>query len=198
MRREEDTPVEERFLLIECHADETALTAFGKELPQPAANEAVVFLGYNYADVPVGRQYTCCFRRDEATTVVAVTQQYGRSWDHIPHGWKTLSVLRFEPETPAMIRELPHGGLWYDHRGSVCVSDTDTWGTYVAGEQAREGGPSGEHGLRPAGAGLFAAAAQGEQGERSLGQEFRELGDRGHGGHVVQHQGEWWVEPTVG
>lgn len=56
----------------------------------------------------------------------------------------------------------------------------------------------GEGGFGPAGAGLFAAAAQGEQGERPLGQEFRELGDRGDGGHVVQHQGEWWVEPTVG
>ncbi|QES55389.1 hypothetical protein DEJ51_15305 [Streptomyces venezuelae] len=143
MRSEADSPVGERFLLIECHADETALTAFGRELQRPAANEEAVFLGYNYADVPVGRRYACCFRRDDTrdveqvtTTVVAVTQQYGRSWDHIPHGWKTLSVLRFEPGIPAMVRELPLGGLWYDHRGSVCVSDTDTWEAYAAGERA--------------------------------------------------------------
>ncbi|MEV7562445.1 hypothetical protein [Streptomyces sp. NPDC089795] len=71
------------------------------------------------------------------TTVVAVTQQYRHLWDHIPHGWKTPAVLRFEPAIPAMVRELPPGGLWYEHRGSVCVSDADTWGAYVAAERAR-------------------------------------------------------------
>ncbi|MFA7768751.1 hypothetical protein ACGFNX_43835 [Streptomyces sp. NPDC048723] len=143
MRKEEDAPVGERFLSLECHADGTALAAFGQGLPPLAANERAVFLGYNYADVPVGRRYACCFRRDDAkdaervtATVVAVTQQFGHAWDHIPHGWKTLSVLRFEPGIPAMVRDLPYGGLWYDHRASVYVSDTDTWGAHVAGEQA--------------------------------------------------------------
>ncbi|MFD5414998.1 hypothetical protein [Streptomyces nojiriensis] len=143
MRQEEDAPVQERFLSVECHADGTALAAFGQGLPQPAANEAAVFLGYNYADVPVGRRYACCFRRNDAkdaervtTTVVAVTQQYGHVWDHIPHGWKTLAVLRFEPAIPAMVRDLPYGGLWFDRRASVYVSDTDTWETLVAGEPA--------------------------------------------------------------
>ncbi|WP_328926427.1 hypothetical protein OG429_18555 [Streptomyces sp. NBC_00190] len=134
MRREADAPVEERRLFVECHADETALAAFGQALPPLAANEAAVFLGFCYADVPVGRRFACCFRRDDPSdvelvtaTVVAVTQQFGHAWDHIPHGWKTLAVLRFEPGIPAMVHDLPQGGVWYDHRASVCVADTDTW-----------------------------------------------------------------------
>ncbi|WKD33925.1 hypothetical protein [Streptomyces xanthophaeus] len=141
MRKEEDTPLEERFLSVQCHADATALAAFGQGLAPPAANEAAVFLSYNYADVPVGRRYTCCFRRGDpkdvervTTTVVAVTQQYALPWDHIPHGWKTLAVLRFEPGIPAMVRDLPYGALWFDHRASVYVSDADTWETLAAGE----------------------------------------------------------------
>ncbi|MER7827108.1 hypothetical protein ABTX85_31625 [Streptomyces sp. NPDC096097] len=143
MRTEEDAPVEERFLSVECHADGTALTAFGQGLPRLAANEAAVFLGYNYADVPVGRRYTHCFRRADAevaeqvtTTVVAVTQQFGHAWDHIPHGWKTLAVLRFEPGIPTMVRDLPHSGLWFDHRASVYIADASTWGAHVAGGSA--------------------------------------------------------------
>ncbi|CAM5689587.1 hypothetical protein [Streptomyces aurantiogriseus] len=134
MRTEEDTPLSERVLLVESRADETALTTIGQGLPRRSANEVPLFLSYNYADVPVGRSFDCCYRRSDKgdvawarTTVVAVTQQFGVEWDTIPHGWKTLTVLRFEPEIPALIRDLPEAAAWFDQRVSLYVSDKDTW-----------------------------------------------------------------------
>jgi hypothetical protein len=133
-RPEEAAEPAERVLLVESRADRTALAAFGQGLPECSAGEVALFISYNYADVPVGRRYDCCFRRsDEAdvtwvtTTVVAVTQQFRHPWDTIPHGWKTLTVLRFEPEIPSLIRDLPEAACWFDQRISVYVSDRATW-----------------------------------------------------------------------
>ena len=53
----------------------------------------------------------------------------------------------------------------------------------------------------PAGAALFAGAEQGEGGHALIGavrEELRELGEWRDGRHVVQDEGEWWVEPTGG
>ncbi|MEU7730872.1 hypothetical protein AB0B78_37575 [Streptomyces sp. NPDC040724] len=134
MRTEKDTPLADRVLLIESRADASALDAIGQGLPLLSANEVALFLSYNYADVPVGRSFDCCFRASDASavvsvtaTVVAVTQQFGFGWDVIPHGWKTLAVLRFEPEMPALIRDLPEAAGWFDRPVSVHVSDRDTW-----------------------------------------------------------------------
>ncbi|MBT2364559.1 hypothetical protein J7E88_04265 [Streptomyces sp. ISL-10] len=134
MRTEEDTAVTERILLVESRAGEGALAALGRAFPPRSANEQALFLSYNYADVPVGRRFDCCFRRaDErdvvwvATTVVAVTQQFGVAWDVIHHGWKTLALLRFEPEIPALIRDLPEASTWFERPISLYISDSETW-----------------------------------------------------------------------
>ncbi|MFF3460153.1 hypothetical protein ACFYXH_38840 [Streptomyces sp. NPDC002730] len=134
MRTEEDTPLADRVLLIESRAGNGALASIGQGLPRRSANEEALFLSYNYADVPVGRSFGCCFRGSDESdvvwvtaTVVAVTQQFGFGWDVIPHGWKTLAVLRFEPKAPALIRDLPEAAGWFDQPVSVHVSDTDTW-----------------------------------------------------------------------
>ena len=73
------------------------------------------------------------------------------------------------------------------------------------------GGSDREFVVGPAGAGLFAGAEEGQDGEASVrgrarararararGEEVRELGERGHRCHVVQDEGEWWVEATGG
>ncbi|MER7000339.1 hypothetical protein [Streptomyces sp. NPDC000410] len=70
------------------------------------------------------------------TTVVAVTQQFGFGWDVIPHGWKTLALLRFEPEIPALIRELPEAAGWFDHPTSVYISHMDTWAARATTRQS--------------------------------------------------------------
>ncbi|WP_406858923.1 hypothetical protein ABZO31_01215 [Streptomyces sp. HUAS MG47] len=140
MRTEEDTPVAERVLLVEGRAGADGLAAFGQALPRCSGNEVALFLSYNYADVPVGRSFDRCFRRADpgdvvrvTATVVAVTQQFGVGWDTIPHGWKTLAVLRFEPGIPSLIRDLPEVACWFEQRISVCVSDGETWRARVTG-----------------------------------------------------------------
>ena len=141
MRSEEDTPLVERVLRIESRADDRALAALGERLPSRAPNEEALFLTFNYAEVPVGRRYDCCYRVGHergvtwvTVTVVAVTQQFGVLWDEIPHGWKTLTVLRFEPEIPALISELPQASTWYEQPDSVHISDRDVWEARTAGE----------------------------------------------------------------
>ncbi|MFI0977799.1 hypothetical protein ACH4SP_12410 [Streptomyces sp. NPDC021093] len=141
MRTEEDTPLTERVLLVESRASQEALTAFAQGFPQRSANEEALFLSFNYADVPVGRQFDCCFRRADPSdavratvTVVAVTQQFGASWDQVPHGWKTLTLLRFEPEVPSLIRNLPEASVWYEQPISVYISDTAAWEARTANE----------------------------------------------------------------
>ncbi|MFF3957271.1 hypothetical protein ACFYY1_29265 [Streptomyces sp. NPDC001890] len=131
MRTEEDTPLAERVLLVESRANKEALAAFGHGFTRRSANEEALFLSFNYADVPVGRTFDCCFRRvDESdvvrvkVTVISVTQQFGVGWDEIPHGWKTLTLLRFEPEVPSLIRDLPEASSWYEHPISVFISDS--------------------------------------------------------------------------
>ena len=55
--------------------------------------------------------------------------------------------------------------------------------------------------VRPARLGLFEGAEQGhgrQAAVRSGGQKFRELGEGSHGRHVLQDEGEWWVEATGG
>ena len=133
-RAENDTSLAERTLLVESRANQEALDRWGSRASAPAPNEEMLFLSLNYADLPVGKQFDCCYRRDDAsnvawitTTIVAVTQQWARPWDHIPHGWKTLTLLRFEPEIPELIRGLPEAAGWYDQPISVYISSKATW-----------------------------------------------------------------------
>ncbi|MBY8876447.1 hypothetical protein [Actinacidiphila acidipaludis] len=133
MRAERDIPVGERVLLVENRVSVESLGHVGHALPERAANEEVVFLAYSPADIPVGTRFAYCYRRLEPTdvvsvtaTVMGVTQQFGHSWDAIPHGWKTVVLLRFEPEVPAMVRELPEVPRW-SGSASVCISDREVW-----------------------------------------------------------------------
>ncbi|WP_370104884.1 hypothetical protein [Streptacidiphilus sp. BW17] len=134
MRTEDDTPLAGRTLLVESRADKDALAAIGQVFRHRAANEEALFLSFNYAEVPVGRRFDCCFQRADQSdvawvtiTVIAVTQQFRASWDEIPHGWKTLTLLRFEPRILSMISDLPEASNWYEHSVSVCISDRQTW-----------------------------------------------------------------------
>ncbi|MBN6058294.1 hypothetical protein JYK22_40610, partial [Nonomuraea sp. RK-328] len=138
-KAEEDTPLTERTLLVESRANEVAFERWGSGLPVPGANEEVLFLSYNYADLPVGKQFDCCYPRyDEAkvvwstVTIIAVTQQFSLAWDQIPEGWKTLAILRFEPEVPSIIRDLPATAGWYEHPIAVRISSKDTWKARVS------------------------------------------------------------------
>jgi hypothetical protein len=101
--KEEDVPVRGRVLPVEGIAAPSALRKVQTGLPDELAdNERAVFASFAYADIPLGKTYECLFWQDapeqveRATTiVVAATQQFGKPFDGLPHGWKTIAVLRF-------------------------------------------------------------------------------------------------------
>ncbi|MBC6462070.1 hypothetical protein [Actinomadura sp. HBU206391] len=133
-RAEDDTPLTERILLVESRAGNVALERWGSGLPLPGPNEEALFLSFNYADLPVGKRFDCCCPRDDETrvvwttvTIIAGTQQMALAWDDIPHGWKTLTILRFDPEIPSIIRDLPETAGWYEQPITVHISSKDTW-----------------------------------------------------------------------
>ncbi|MFF1651491.1 hypothetical protein [Streptomyces sp. NPDC058240] len=47
-------------------------------------------------------------------TVASVTQQFGVRWDEVPRAWKTLTLRRFDPGIPSLIRDLPEDSNWYE------------------------------------------------------------------------------------
>jgi hypothetical protein len=132
-RSMEATPVPERTLLVESIASPRAREAVTSGLPRTIhENEVVLFVGYTFAEVPVGTTFDCCYMAaDESNVrwvrseVVAVTQQFARPWDEMPHGWKTITVLRFDPAVPDLVAQPI----------SILISSRETW-------HARQGGPA--------------------------------------------------------
>lgn len=134
MRSIEDTPLVERTLLVQAHVSEATKRDLTSGLPARVAdNAAVLFVGYNYADVPVGTLFDCCYLRDDESQVrwmeselVAVTQQLAEPLSEIPHGWKTIVVLAFQNSIPDLVAALPESDVWsFDTR--LLISSRQTW-----------------------------------------------------------------------
>lgn len=116
----EDSPLVERTLLIQGHVSDATRRDLARGLPaRIAGNEAILFVGYNYADVPVGSSFDCCYMSDDESLVryvrselVAVTQQFAEPWSEIPHGWRTIVVLAFHDAIPDLVAALPQEDDW--------------------------------------------------------------------------------------
>ncbi|WP_218001757.1 hypothetical protein [Paraburkholderia acidipaludis] len=135
MRPESDVPLRERVLVVEGRASASALFyvrgAFPKELP---ANSEILFISFAYADIPIGQVFDIAFPTDIPQSVtkthceiVAVTQQYATPLDEIPHGWKTICLVKFEEDIPGIIESLPMVNGWYENRNTVSLCDADVW-----------------------------------------------------------------------
>ncbi len=94
------------------------------------------FVGFAYADLPVGKTFDRVFSRadyrrvqDARCTITGVTQQFGRVFDEVPHGWKTICLLNFPKGVPDLIRTLPLIASWDDAepRTDVLLSSKETW-----------------------------------------------------------------------
>jgi hypothetical protein len=59
--------------------------------------------------------------------VIAITQQYAKPFDEVPHGWKTICLVKFEEGIPDIITSLPVVNGWYENRYTVSLCDTDVW-----------------------------------------------------------------------
>jgi hypothetical protein len=78
-------------------------------------------------DVPVETTFSASRCADNGHPVtnryrlVAVNQQYGASWEEIPHGWNTIRAFQFLGLAPCLLASLPLVSDWYEQRAIELV-----------------------------------------------------------------------------
>jgi hypothetical protein len=128
-------PVEKRYLIAEGIVSKESLSLLGSGLPKEWSTNAICcFLQFAYADIPIGAEFQYVFPRKAPSEgirsrcrVTAVTQEFGKPFDAIPKGWKTITLLEFPDGIPDLIRDLPVVDTWYKSDAEVCLSSEDTW-----------------------------------------------------------------------
>ena len=135
MRSEAETPMQERYLWMEGILSTKAreATQLGLAGPVPP-NSEIVFVGFSYADLHLGKEFEIIFPRYRPTLglfcrsrILAATQQWGKPFHEIPHGWKTIVVVQFSDGVPQLVRELPNVDSWYENKEWVCLCNRETW-----------------------------------------------------------------------
>ena len=133
--KESDVPIAGRVLTVSGRVSAETRDVVHNGLPscRPRRSE-ILFAQFAYADLPIGKIFECCFMLDNPEEkklapieVVAVTQQFGKPFDEIPHGWKTIVLAGFLSEVPAMVAGLPAIQDWYDEPPTIGLSSADTW-----------------------------------------------------------------------
>ena len=135
MRTEEQTPIEQRFLWIEGKVSPSSVEAIKSGLPtEKPANTEILFIGYAYADLPMGKSFHVIYPRSNPdagilceSRIIAVTQQWGKPEIGIPHGWKTICFVEFPQGVPDIIETLPTIDAWGEGKDYICLCDEDTW-----------------------------------------------------------------------
>jgi len=116
------------------HLSEGTLNAIRKGLPPDRPeNSAILFFSFAYADIPIGRRYKVLFPQDHpelaVTTdceILAVTQQFAKPFDCIPHGWRTVCLVRFLTGIPEMIQAQRTVDSW-KYCTWLFLCDEETW-----------------------------------------------------------------------
>lgn len=135
MRSEIDTPIEQRFLCIEGKVSLASLELIKRSLPSSHLTDTIiVFVGYAYADIPLTKRFEVLFPKGRPKDgircecqIIAVTQEFGKSFTDVPHGWKTICVIQFADSIPPMINQLPVVDAWGRNEDYVCLCDEATW-----------------------------------------------------------------------
>jgi hypothetical protein len=135
MRSETNVPTLERYLWFEGKASPRATEKVKGGLPAdlPPHTE-LLFVGFAYADLPLGRRFSVVFPRDRPQygvrcecRIIAATQQWGKPLSEVPDGWKTICMVQFPDGIPELVRQLPVVDDWYQNKNWVCVCDETTW-----------------------------------------------------------------------
>ncbi|MCH9649003.1 MAG: hypothetical protein K0U98_12255 [Deltaproteobacteria bacterium] len=130
---EQEVPVRERALEVYGQLSDRALQGVSSGLPAKLpANSLACFLGYCYVDLPLGKSFEVAYTPEHPQDafhanciVVAVTQQFAVPLDHIPHGWKTIAILRFDDGVPDEFLVLPVVDGWNNAR-RLMISSRET------------------------------------------------------------------------
>ena len=135
MRPESDVALRERVLVAEGRASPATLVRIAAALPQErSTNCEVLFFSFAYADIPIGRTFSVAFPANApqlatrtSCQILAVTQQFAKPFDEIPHGWKTICLVKFAEGIPDVIGSLPFVNGRYENPDTVCLCDEATW-----------------------------------------------------------------------
>ena len=85
---------------------------------QPGANEVCLAVSFAGAEHHLGAEFDVIVpvagARESGTraVLVGVTQQWGKAWESVPRGHKTVCVLQFPGGVPEAIRALPEVEDW--------------------------------------------------------------------------------------
>jgi len=144
---EDNTPVERRYLFIEGIVSCRTLTYVKDGMPEKWDKNAIwCFLLYAYADIPVGKVFDRLFSLHDVAhgvsvrcIVRAITQEYKKPFDMIPHGWKTITLLEFAEGIPDKIKTLPTIDAWGKSvpHAYLCISSEETWQALLQNEQKK-------------------------------------------------------------
>jgi hypothetical protein len=115
-----ETVFHNRCLAIESRASTRAREAVATGLvAAPGINDVLLFLSYAGTTHAVGSEFDVIVDGDGSLLLaevrmilVGLTQQFGKPWDEIPGGWKTLGVIRFVGGVPEVIASLAEADAW--------------------------------------------------------------------------------------
>src|SRR5581483_5110290 len=131
-------PLHERFLILQGKVSNEALALVRNGLPSTWDDKSIpLFVSYAYADLPLGKEFTRVFPPkapaqavETLAKVIAVTQQFNKPFDEIPHGWKTITLFEFPRGIPELVDQLPTVGAWGELSDGQCA--------WLANEDARK------------------------------------------------------------
>jgi hypothetical protein len=134
MRSESTVPIHERALLLEGALTEEVFSKVKSGLPQEAKAEECFFSSYAFADLPVPQGFDVVFECREpskgeifAVCIFAVTQQFAKPLEEIPHGWKTICWLGAPARQSSLLQSLPRVSTWFEAKPSVGLCSRETW-----------------------------------------------------------------------
>lgn len=131
---EDRVPITDRWLRLEGAASPKALQAARAGLPASWPDTVrCVFVGYAFADLPLGKRFDFVFPRGDPADgeptlaiIQAVTQQFAKPFDGLPHGWKTVCLIDFPRGTPRLIEQLRAVDSWFEWNEWVGLCSRET------------------------------------------------------------------------
>ena len=135
MLSEGEVQIEQRYLAIEGKVSKDIIESVKSGLPyQKPDNSEILFVSYSYADIPLGKNFDRVFIIGDTqcnilskSKIAAVTQQFGKPFGNIPHGWKTICVIEFKEGVPELIKNLPYVKTWDDSKIRIVICSEETW-----------------------------------------------------------------------
>ena len=130
---ESQVPISERYLMIEGGLSRRAKRKLRSALPTEAPATRTLFVGLAYADIPLGTTFDTWWSVQNPlavifarTVVEAVTQQFRKPFNCVPHGSKTVTTFRFLDDVPDVVDALPTLDRW-TFAPQLGLSTRDTW-----------------------------------------------------------------------